>query len=189
MIDPESGIIKETHLLWRDLLGLSSEQQWGSYSSNIKKTSISKDPSTRFKSPIFFKPLRTGLNTFRVFFEIPDYIKDAFLQGDRSIPEAKILGEWFSINKDGVNRLELPYPESFDFNKFFEIAFTTNPNNYVKNGDQIIKPDGSSQRKKHGKIISERNNNGSWIDRQNPFLIKLQSIFSQLAYQVEHKIK
>ncbi len=180
---------KETNLLWRDLLGLSSEQQWGSYSANIKKTSINKDPSTRFKSPLLFKPLRTGLHSYRVFFEIPNYIKDAFLTGDRDVSEAKILGEWFSIIKDGNNRLELPYPDSFDFDKFFKVAFSTNPNSYVKNGDQIIKPDGTPQRKKHGKIISEKNENGKWIDKQNPSFYRLQSIFSQLAYQVEQKNK
>ena len=189
MTYPESEDKKDTHLLWRDLLGLSSEQQWGSYYANIKKSSITKDPSARFKSPLFFKPLRTGLHTYRVFFEIPDYIKDAFLKGKNGVPEANILGEWFAINKDGAKSLELPYPESFDFDKFFEVAFTTNPNTYVKNGDQIIKPDGTPQRKKHGKIIRVQNNNGSWIEKENPSFIRLQSIFSQLAYQVEHKIK
>jgi len=179
----------ETHLLWRDLLGLSSEQQWGSYSANLKKTSISKDPCTRFKSPLFFKPLRTSLNTYRVLFEIPDFIKKAFLIGDRTIPEAKILGEWFSITKDGNNRLELPYPETFDFDKFFKVALSTNPNTHIKNGNQIIKPDGTEQRKKHGKIISEKNERGKWIDKQNPSFNRLQSIYSQLAYQVEQKNK
>lgn len=186
---PESKTSIETHLLWRDILGLSSEQQWGSYFANIKKTNIGKGEYTRFKSPIFFKPLRTGTNTFRVFFEIPNYIKEAFLIGNRSVPEAQILGEWFSIVKDGNNNLELPFPSTFDFNEFFRVALSTNPNDIIKNGENIIKPDGNQRRKKHGKFISEKNDQGNWITKDNPAFVILQTIFSQLSFQVEQKNK
>lgn len=184
--DLESNTKVQTNLLWRDLLGLSSEQQWGSYRANIKKTSICKSASTRFKSPLFFKPLRTGLNSYRVFFEIPDYFKKAFLIGDRSIPETEILEECFSISKNSESTLNLPYPETFDYDEFLKDALSTNPDNHVNNGDYIIKPNGKRERKTHGKKTSIRN---EWIEEDNPSFIQLQSIFSQLAFQVEQKKK
>lgn len=166
------GAASNPIFLWRDLLGLSSDQQWMGYKwtdhnhqvkdESITKESVDKENNkpkyTRFKSPIFFKPIRTGPNRYRIFFEVPKSLKQAFVNSSFKVPEQEILGKVFNINSKGHGNFNIPYPEYFDYNQFFKIAFSTNPKEYVKTG------------------------NGKNLEI-------LQAIYSQLAYQVEQKNK
>ena len=181
-----------THMLWRDLLGLSSNQRWMSYSIDIKKESLkrvgNKSEYTRFKSPIFLKPIRTGLNSFRIFLEVPKYLKESFKDNSIKTPESEILGEWFKISTGFAHPLELPFPLNFDYDEFFKCAFSTNPSSYVKDDDFIIDSHGNYKRKEHGRRIGIKDR-GRWVEIDNPAFISIQSIFDQLAYQVELKTK
>ena len=48
----------ETKYMYRDLLGLASEQEWGKYGATVKKkVTKGDDELKRFKSPILFKPI------------------------------------------------------------------------------------------------------------------------------------
>jgi hypothetical protein len=72
-----------SHKLYRDRLGLSSDEKWYSYRDSLKKTEAKElnttwvrkrkdeDQILRYKSPIFFKPIfnRTE-NKFTVFFDV-----------------------------------------------------------------------------------------------------------------------
>ena len=98
--------------LMRDLLGLSSSQEWG---SNYNKCKIEKnDPKgevERFASPLLFKPilpiLEEGNNASSYNVKIYIIIK--------SINE-KMLDRKFKIKcSNPVNEFSLPTPKSFDF--------------------------------------------------------------------------
>ena len=74
--------------LIRDLLGLSSEEQWQSYKDSIKKKEAEKDRHgnwvskkegdsnsiQRFASPIFFKPIVSG-NTATIYIRLDKLIQ------------------------------------------------------------------------------------------------------------------
>ena len=197
---------EEAHLIWRDILGLSSQQTWMSYNSaSVNKSHLEKyspnglkDKIARFKSPLFFKPIRTALNTFRVFFEVPRYIKDAFRENGvrTNIEEAQILGEWFDIS-GSLKSLELPFPNHFNFDEFLEESFAVNPSDYVKDGEEIFTHrDGRSESipKRHGSTFSISKFNGGlgrneWVEAHeyNPALDFLTKVFSELAKQAKTK--
>lgn len=88
----------------RDLLGFSTIEEWLKQGAQVTKES---DIAERFKSPIIFKPVRTGPETFRVYF---DYT---------SIPEefrnAKITVKW-----NGQGNLQLQPSNKFKLDEFFE---------------------------------------------------------------------
>lgn len=89
--------------LTKDLLGLSTNESWRSYSATVTKTNNNID---RFKSPITFKPLRIFDGQFKVYlcFESinPDFLNQSF--------EIKTRGK----------KLHLSTPAGFSVNDFFE---------------------------------------------------------------------
>ncbi|MBK7696400.1 MAG: hypothetical protein IPI30_19445 [Saprospiraceae bacterium] len=184
---------KETHLLWRDLLGLSTQQTWMSYgrtevNKSHTKTSKSKIEIARFQSPIFFKPLRSGSNTYRVLFEVPVHLATAFKEGGRKslVMESQILGEWFKISGSN-NELMLPYPEYFNFTDFFKFIFSINLREYIMDGTNIYSFERGERvlrNKRHGSKIRERENN-NWIEKTNPDYFTIQQIYAQLSMQIE----
>lgn len=145
-MDPECPLFWEggsnsEKLLWRDLLGLSSEQQWMGYNPNriVKKHFAigNQTEITRFKSPIIFKPIRTGVNSFRVYFEVPDFIKDAFKDASKrlGIEDAEILSKQINIDTKVVNNPTwgIKFPNTFDFDEFIKFAISQHPKNQVHN--------------------------------------------------------
>ena len=118
----------ENKKLFKDLLGLSSEESWYSYRSNISKVQARQDRGRwveeskkenivfeRFKSPILFKPILRANDTIRVY---------VFL-------DQKSLDEAISINKDFIIKNEreqfhLSFPDSFSLNDFFNFILDTN---------------------------------------------------------------
>ena len=96
--------------LFKDLLGLSSTENWRApYNKMITKESVTKEIE-RFKSPIIFKPIRIeGKNVYNVLFK------------GTEIPK-KFLNKDFKI-KDGKREdLKLTtYPE-FDINDFLDYS-------------------------------------------------------------------
>lgn len=156
--DPDSplfwqGDTYEEKFLWRDLLGLSSVQQWMNYKrpGNNQHLNIYKkhfpnqnlQEITRFKSPIFFKPIRTGQGTFRVFFEVPDNIKTAFKdQANRVLAEeSALLGESINIDTLDVNipTWGLNFPDTFDFDEFIQFAASQHPAKQVYDSNHQTK--------------------------------------------------
>jgi hypothetical protein len=120
----------DNHFLWRDLLGLSSEQSWFAYNKDF--LSKTNDNYKRLKSPIFFKPLRTGENDFRVFFDVPLPLRQAFLKEREDVGDAQILGGRFIIKSDNrKDSFPLSFPPAFDFDEFFKFAFTVNLDDHV----------------------------------------------------------
>lgn len=104
--------------LMRDLLGLSSSQEWG---SNYNKCKIEKnDPKEegkveRFASPLLFKPiLEEGNNASSYNAKIYIIIK--------SINE-KMLDREFKIKcSNSVNEFSLPTPKSFDLKEYIKFC-------------------------------------------------------------------
>ena len=138
--DPEDPLIfsSQTNYLFRDLLGLSTSQQWWKpYNDrHTRKSYDRKNGQTlynRFKSPLFFKPIRTSPNTFDVHFEVPELMVKAFLEG-KGIPETEILGKRFRIEtKNRTNQsLIISTPPTFDFDAFFKTAFSIDLANHVE---------------------------------------------------------
>ncbi|MGE4456975.1 MAG: hypothetical protein AB7E13_08555 [Arcobacteraceae bacterium] len=85
--------------LLRDLFGLSSDQTWMSYKTNIKKE---HKEIARFKSPLHFKIIQNQV----------------YFWADKSVE--KILGKTFKISAKGNRPLELQTPDSFSFDAFFD---------------------------------------------------------------------
>lgn len=83
---------KPTKYLFRDLLGLSSEQNWLSYSDILTKEDKNKDDEDngiiqRFKSPITFKPIKEGacFVVFIILEEVPsEYLSSYFIVKSRN---------------------------------------------------------------------------------------------------------
>lgn len=174
---------KDTHLLWRDLLGLSSLEIWKYYSKTITKKSKDKkndkEEYTRFPSPLFFKPLRTGKNTFRIYFEVPEHIRNSFNKNpSASSEEAEILGKWFDI-EGGNNPLKLPFPKSFDYKEFLDFVAG-------KDIRDIVKKTENRDGKLFGREI-EKNNGRNWKKVPNPHYKLLCDIYDQLALQQQNK--
>jgi len=107
------------HHLWRDLLGLSSNENAGSW--KLKKEHPKKE-ITRFKSPIIFKPFQTEENKYRVFFGVDPAIIEQFKKGRKENTEAELLGETFNIKYKNSGNLELKYPKTFDYDAFLKFA-------------------------------------------------------------------
>lgn len=96
---------RDRHFLIRDLLGLTSEASWRAYRANISKEHPYIE---RFPSPIVYKPIKLGKDTYRV---------NIFL---RAIPK-EMLNTTFSIKKNNDRRkLLLDTPESFSLIDYFD---------------------------------------------------------------------
>gem|GEM_PF-1249726 len=183
-----------THLIWRDLLGLSINQSWRNpYNIDLVKSSQKKDDKnrpvyTRLQSPIFFKPVRTGENSFRVFFEVPNHIKKFFKEGKKTDTVAEILGEWFEFSAKGKTDFSLPLPDSFDFDAFLSLAFKTNIQYWVEDGIYEKRVGRNTFTEPHGKTRKVKIGNSFNIVDNTDYHC-LVNIYSQLAIQVHSKEK
>jgi hypothetical protein len=92
------------NLLFKDLFGLSSNEQWLSYRNAVTKSNADID---RFKSPIFIKPIRTDDRNFIVCIKF-----------NRIDPD--FLNKTFNINFGNQNGLQLNTPENFHWDDFLE---------------------------------------------------------------------
>ena len=114
-----NGNHEKDKLLFRDLLGLSSSQQWKFYNNDtiakegVKKTK-GKVEIQRFKSPITFKPLQITENLFRVYI-FCNQIPDGYLGEKIEINSTKFPDE---------NPLELQLPNEFDVSEYLYDAVT-----------------------------------------------------------------
>ncbi|HET54724.1 MAG TPA: hypothetical protein ENN33_05850 [Ignavibacteria bacterium] len=114
-----TGNHEKDKLLFRDLLGLSSMQQWRFYDNDTitkegKKKINDQVVIQRFKSPITFKPIEIEENLFRVYIFC------------HPIPE-EYLGEKIHMNSTKFskgNPLELKIPEQFDVCEYLFNAIT-----------------------------------------------------------------
>lgn len=105
--------------LMKDLMGLSTTEDWGYYHSIISKKHPDID---RFKSPITFKILkRNGTDIY-----------DVFLQA--AMVDEGFLHKEFLIQKNGGGNLTLKTPIKFNIDNFLTYAFTkVNLKNHVQN--------------------------------------------------------
>jgi len=127
--------IKKENLLYRDLLGLSSEQDWMGYgkpkkdkegniivkngkpsykSDTIIKNTISSEIE-RFKSPIVFKPIkRLNQNIFDIYMAIDQ------------IPQ-KYKGQQFDVRSKTYSTISksMSIPPTFDLTSFLTFCFKT----------------------------------------------------------------
>jgi hypothetical protein len=106
--DPEGSVKydKGTPMLYRDMLGLSTEQSWLSYRARVTKSAIN-GPIDRFKSPITFKPFLQPKKW--VVYIIP-----------HAIPEA--MKNIAFVVESGNNKTTLVTPE-FELEKYLKFAF------------------------------------------------------------------
>jgi hypothetical protein len=108
-------------LLFKDLLGLSSDESWYSYNATISKVQAKKRADewieenkdeikfSRFKSPILFKPILNVDNNLSVFI---------FLD-QNSLDEAIETNKDFIIRKNR-DKIHLSFPDSFNLSDFFK---------------------------------------------------------------------
>jgi hypothetical protein len=94
----------ENKLMIRDLLGLSSSEQWRSYRSSIEKE-VENDLISRFKSPIIFKPYLS---------EKGDYYTVHF--GGTDTPS--LANQKITVKRRGGDNLNLKTPGKFDINEY-----------------------------------------------------------------------
>lgn len=99
--------------LVKDLFGLSSNEAWGIQKWQITKEDIQQEVQ-RFKSPIFFKPLKSKER---------DGCYDVYFEFRRIHP--KMLGREFEImnsNNKGQSPLYLSTPDEFDRDDFMSFV-------------------------------------------------------------------
>lgn len=137
----ESNSDNHFFLDFKDIFGLSNSEQWKSYGKTIikknaenKSTTInfsdksikSSDFVERFASPLFFKPIQSGKNEFKIYVsynELPNTYK----------------GQKFIVynNTKGTNpKLCLQIPTNFTFKDFFDFIFDKsnfNIDNHINN--------------------------------------------------------
>lgn len=119
---------EEPKLLLRDLFGISSEQDWGAYSAKLAKVHVPKDENSieieRMKSPLLFKILKDeNLGIYNIFIIANEV-------------DSRVLGEKMEISftskkdpegnylNDLDRKLELAFPEKFEWKDFFEFLKT-----------------------------------------------------------------
>jgi len=118
--------------LWRDLLGLSSKEDAGSWKLSKEHDESDKNKKlSRFKSPIIFKPFLVGENQYRVFFGVAPELINQFKEGTAANTEAEILGKNFAVKFNKSGNLKLRYPDKLDFPEYLEFAinkYNADPN-------------------------------------------------------------
>jgi len=117
-INSPLGSTGVNEILIKDLFGLALEETWkAQYKFDIEKSIEGID---RFKSPVFFKPIRTD-NNFIIFFHALSIN-----------PANSILDKSVEINKT----LRIPTPATFDFHKFFD--FLSNPSMFNLDNHMLV---------------------------------------------------
>lgn len=99
--------------LYRDLLGLASESQYGNIHDKVLK---SNNDVERFSSPVFIKPIIINENQFKV------YVGYRILKN-----EENILNKQFNINlniKGTQKNFNISTPEVFNLEEYFNYIFT-----------------------------------------------------------------
>lgn len=109
----------ENKKLVKDLLGLSTKEEWIYYKNTIEKTEaknikgewVKKNPPKdeiieRFKSPIFFKIINNNGGKYKVYIKLSD-----------DIP---IRGKWFIIEEKSGKSFPLQIPDDFNLSDFFQ---------------------------------------------------------------------
>lgn len=115
----------KNNLLFRDILGLSTEQDWMNYGEETTdsrgQTKFRTDKVTkesvnnridRFESPILFKPVILNDDTFRVYL-VANSIPEAFLNHTFEIKSKSYPGNNFSAKT----------PQNFDISDFLDFCF------------------------------------------------------------------
>ena len=103
--------------LYRDMLGLSSSQEWNHYNATITKVHTS---IARFKSPITFKPIMLPDNSFIVLI-LPSEIPSGILNQTFSIYSKSNRRGPFLGNNEGVTH-RIRTPENFDIEDFIHYS-------------------------------------------------------------------
>jgi len=124
----DSITVESQRHLWRDVLGLSSDEKWGVK----KKIDESTSKTNRLKSPIIFKPIMTGENQYRIFFGVPPHIQTMFKSGHKLNTESEILGNIFKVDFKKQVGLKLKYPDTFDFKDFLNFSIKTYNTSWVE---------------------------------------------------------
>lgn len=106
---------------YKDLLGLSTSEKWGK-DFTLTKEDVKKEV-TRYKSPIFFKPIIDG-STATVYF---DYFEPKYLQS--------FIGTEFKIKANGRGNLKMYIPNNFDFEDFLKFSCQLNMKEKIKGGN------------------------------------------------------
>lgn len=134
--DKEKGKDNSTARLYRDILGLSTSQEWMKYGATIKKENPEIE---RFKSPILIKPLYDSENNRYVVFIIPLEVDKAYL-GKRmaiSIEYKEKESSRNETNEDKQRRealmakrkqrnqqsMEMDLPDSFEVEDYLRFIF------------------------------------------------------------------
>ena len=118
-VHPNSDALKEwgEEYIIRDLLGLSTEQQWMSYGVSVKK----EHPHIkRFKSPIIFKPIKNGKG-YDVYFWVEKRSEERL---------EEFLDETFTI-RAGSCSFELSTPPEFDMEDFLAYLLKIDLHNLI----------------------------------------------------------
>ncbi|KEO75916.1 hypothetical protein [Anditalea andensis] len=138
---------KEKKLV-KDLLGLSTNESWRSYSKNIEKANDNID---RFKSPITFKPVKTSEKRFTVYIFLntidPNFLDQQFEIRDRnktfhlSTPALFYVNDLFEwiLNKENFDittHVEARFHAHTQFNTLRNIYLQLSDNLNEKNNDK-----------------------------------------------------
>lgn len=126
--DKKDGIISEINKksrLYRDMLGLSSSQEWRKYNDTITKVNLpeskkKEDAIDRFKSPLLIKPIYSN-GRFDIYL-IP-----------MSIPEEYKNAEFEISSKKRVSSFKMRTPSTFDIDDYLQFVTDEGITNWVIN--------------------------------------------------------
>lgn len=113
--DPEGTLhfkAPNPNLIFRDLLGLATEQEWGKY-DKAKVTKTVKNGShelARFRSPLIFKPIR-GSKSWKIYIltvDVPEFYLNSTVQVNADSP--------------GAQPIDLHFPNTFSIEKYLKWA-------------------------------------------------------------------
>lgn len=123
--------------LVKDLMGLSTKEDWKFYQSSITKTEAKQDINgrwvkknndeeqiERFKSPIFFKVIQCSNNS---------NLYKIYIRLNEDIP---IRGKWFIIEEIHGKNFPLQIPEHFSIKEFFKFIIDKSKFNISNHVDQ-----------------------------------------------------
>jgi hypothetical protein len=135
--------------LWRDLLGLSTDQSWKGYHPNKLTKEVKNKDVDRLKSPIHFKPVKhpDSEDHYLIYFQVPGHIHEASIQPSDEVPESQILGKpvdiWFGSEQAVNEKLTLNFPATFDYREYLDWAVQQNPISSVEPSHRNRKEVGS----------------------------------------------
>lgn len=177
--------------LWRDLLGLSSDESWYSYRATINKSEPYLESRTniwkakmkdkkieRLKSPIQFKLIKIG-NKMKIYFAVKEFVFQKLL-GQKmlvSIKHNKI--KQFNRIENGKPKFDyqnllsskdnsdliLPFPEDFNFYDYLNWVFKNiNPTTHTKINENL----NEEKKKEMERIKNSLSNIYSQLKKQIP---------------------